>query len=56
MLTEWNPKEFIDSYYAFGVHKLYVVKAIVHMLQSLTERYGLDFAELEKNRRRKASS
>lgn len=55
-LISWNPRDFMGSYYAFGVHKLYIGKAISQMLQCLEERYGLDFSELEKNRSRNVSS
>lgn len=54
-LTEWHPNEFMGAYYAFGVHKLFVGKAVAHVMDFLQERYGLDFNELE-NRRRKMSS
>ena len=55
-LHEWTPKEFLGSYYDFGWQKLHIGEAISHMLQFLEEQYGLDFSELEKNRRRKVPS
>ena len=47
-----SPAQFLNSSYRFGVHQLYVGRAIKNILNHLEECYDLNFVELERNRQR----
>jgi hypothetical protein len=48
-----KPSEAKSLVYHFGKNELEIGKAIIEVLEFLEERYNIDFAELEKNRKNK---
>ena len=55
MLIYEDEKELIEALtfmkYKFGSNELFIGKGLQNVLNYLEDRYGLDFAELERNRK-----
>ncbi|MDI5924548.1 hypothetical protein QBK93_07620 [Rhizobium leguminosarum] len=49
--SDWTAGEILGSYVKFGSHHFSVGKATQRILGVLEERYGIDFEELEKQRK-----
>ena len=56
MLIYEDEKELIEALtfmkYKFGSNELFIGKGLQNVLNYLEDRYGLDFAELERNRKK----
>lgn len=50
---DWTAVEISGAYVKFGVHHFYIGKTADYILKALEDRYGLDFKELEKQRKKK---
>jgi hypothetical protein len=50
---EWTAGEILASHVSFGSHRFSIGAATQRILSLLEERYGLDFKELEKQRKAK---
>lgn len=51
---DWAAGEVLGSYVSFGAHRFGIGSATQRILELLEERYGLDFRELEKQRKKSA--
>lgn len=49
-----EPEALGDIYYKFGANEMHIGYGIKHVLEELEDLYGLDFVELEAERKAKA--